>query len=85
MVDKRVRVVLDTGQEFDHTMTFQDESDFKDFVLKVATNIVELGKGKGLFILEGPYAWYWSAHIIALQFLDPVPEDGKEPIGFKST
>ena len=81
MLEKRVIVYLDTGATREHVLVAKDDDDY----IKQINDFVDALSGNPRSILgfTTPLCIYKVQNIIAIEFVDPPPQNEKLPIGFR--
>ena len=81
MLEKRVIVYLDTGAKREHILVAEDED---DYVRKINDCVNALsGNPRGILGYTTPLCMYKVQNIVAIEFLDPPPQDKKFSIGYR--
>lgn len=81
MLEKRVIVYLDTGATREHVLAPKDDADYVQRINDCVTALT--GNPRGILGFTTPLCIYKVQNIIAIEFLDPPPQNEKLPIGFK--
>ena len=81
MLEKRVVVYLDTGASREHLILAKDDD---DYVEQINDSVDALrGNPRGILWFTTPLCLYKVQNIVAIEFLDPPPQDKKLPIGYR--
>ncbi len=83
MLEKKVIVYLDTGASREHLILAKDDDDYAE---QVNDSVDALrGNPRGILWLTTPLCLYLYKvqNIVAIEFLDPPPQDKKLPIGYR--
>ena len=82
MLEKRIKVYLDTGATREHVLLVEDDDAYAKKYNELSNS---LNKGSGLLRFGTPLCIYKIKNIIAIEFLDPPPQSEISPIGFRAT
>ncbi len=80
MLEKRAIVYLATGAQKEHVISAKDDNDYVEKINEIARALI--GDQRGILGFTTPLCIYKVQNIIAIEFLDPPPQNEKLPIGF---
>lgn len=81
MIEKTCIVYLDTGARREHVLVAKDDADYAKWINECAVALT--GNPRGILGFTTPLCIYKVQNIIAIEFLDPPPQNEKLPIGFR--
>ncbi len=82
MIKKKAIVYLDTGATREHEVEAKDDDDYVKWINECVAALT--GNPRGILGFTTPLCIYKVQNIIAIEFLDPPPQNEKLPVGYRT-